>query len=198
MASNITILIFSRPLDIRFDYASDKTFFGAAVKKAWWHILTLQGFLGPLQSILFFIYPVFDYFSRWLLINAELFMFALATDALLISIALRRVFMPRTTVVWTAGWSTVSQISPGINKSWTTVGILPLTGFPSPALPCDEDALVLVLVPQWTVGLICQSVAGGQKKHKVISLHVTSTWRQLTQYSYFPGCFWGLIYKIVV
>ena len=59
MASNITILIFSRSLDIRFDYASDKTFFGAAVKKAWWHILTLQGFLGPLQSILFFHLPCF-------------------------------------------------------------------------------------------------------------------------------------------
>lgn len=123
------------------------------------------GFSWPSTEYSFFFFsPVLDYFPCWLLINTQLFMFALAIDVLLISIALRRVFMPRTTVVWTAGWSTVSQISPGINKSWTTVSVLPLTGFPSPALPCDEDALVLVLVPQWTVGLICQSVAGRQKK----------------------------------
>lgn len=40
----------------------------------------------------------------------------------------------------------------------------PLTGFPSTALPCDQDALVLVLVPQRTVGFICQSIAGEKKK----------------------------------
>lgn len=40
----------------------------------------------------------------------------------------------------------------------------PLTGFASTALPCDQDALVLVLIPQRTVGFICQSVAGEKKR----------------------------------
>lgn len=50
------------------------------------------------------------------------------------------------------------------------------TSFPSSALPCDENALVLVLVPQRAVGLVCQSVAGKaqtQKPPRYISTQLT-------------------------
>lgn len=70
--------------------------------------------------------------------------------------------------------------------------IWPLTGFPSPTLPCDEDALVLVLVPQRTVGLICQSIAVRKKSQRhepsyhnlmPLSLHNTPIFK------HFPGYF---------
>lgn len=45
-------------------------------------------------------------------------------------------------------------------KNWA------FTSFPSSALPCDENALVLVLVPQRAVGLVCQSVAAKAQTRK--------------------------------
>lgn len=38
---------------------------------------------------------------------------------------------------------------------WAQYIVWSLTRFPGPTLPCDEDALVLVLVPQWAIGLVC-------------------------------------------
>lgn len=52
-----------------------------------------------------------------------------------------------------------------------------LTGFPSSTLPRDEDALVLVLVPQGSVGLICQRVAErNKKKEKTERYRDVSCW----------------------
>lgn len=83
-------------------------------------------------------------------------------------------------------------------KTWA------FTSFPSSALPCDENALVLVLVPQRAVGLVCQSVAAKAQTQKppryictqLTAVHVYSDilWvravrgRSHTLHAYVPGC----------
>lgn len=51
-------------------------------------------------------------------------------------------------------------------KLWHNKKNWAFTSFPSSALPCDENALVLVLVPQRAVGLVCQSVAAKAQTRK--------------------------------
>lgn len=59
-------------------------------------------------------------------------------------------------------WNAQGEVT---RREWRSLQqVEPLTSFPSAALPGDEDALVLVLVPQRAVGLVRQGVAAGGKK----------------------------------